>query len=215
MDASYDAIVLGTGLKECIISGLLSVDGLKVSMLESRPTSVDDRICDVYHQRFSLHVRHPEFCAGFAHRPQQLLRWSVRIAEPQSGIRQTKWLIALKSLMRAADFACTYLQLYERFRPGQKPPTKLGSSRDYNVDMVPKFIMAGGVLVRVLVHTGKATCTEQIAQSNLHRATWTEQLVQSKEISLYSMSSICSLDGDSLSCLEIYSAEHNMTDSCG
>ena len=31
MDASYDAIVLGTGLKECIISGLLSVDGLKVS----------------------------------------------------------------------------------------------------------------------------------------------------------------------------------------
>jgi len=46
------------------------------------------------------------------------------------------------------------VQLYERFRPGQKPPTKLGSSRDYNVDMVPKFIMAGGELVRVLVHTG-------------------------------------------------------------
>jgi hypothetical protein len=31
MDEEYDAIVLGTGLKECIISGLLSVDGLKVS----------------------------------------------------------------------------------------------------------------------------------------------------------------------------------------
>ena len=46
------------------------------------------------------------------------------------------------------------LQLYERFRPGQKPPAKLGPSRDYNVDMVPKFIMAGGELVRVLVHTG-------------------------------------------------------------
>jgi RAB protein geranylgeranyltransferase component A len=30
MDESYDAIVLGTGLKECIISGLLSCDGLKV-----------------------------------------------------------------------------------------------------------------------------------------------------------------------------------------
>lgn len=49
---------------------------------------------------------------------------------------------------------CLHLQLYERFRPGQKPPSKLGSSRDYNVDMVPKFIMAGGELVRVLVHTG-------------------------------------------------------------
>lgn len=30
MDEEYDAIVLGTGLKECIISGLLSVDKYKV-----------------------------------------------------------------------------------------------------------------------------------------------------------------------------------------
>ncbi len=30
MDEEYDAIVLGTGFKECIISGLLSVDGMKV-----------------------------------------------------------------------------------------------------------------------------------------------------------------------------------------
>lgn len=33
MDEEYDVIVLGTGLKECILSGLLSVDGLKVSPL--------------------------------------------------------------------------------------------------------------------------------------------------------------------------------------
>lgn len=33
MDEEYDVIVLGTGLKECILSGLLSVDGLKVSSL--------------------------------------------------------------------------------------------------------------------------------------------------------------------------------------
>ncbi|KAL0040014.1 hypothetical protein WJX79_002376 [Trebouxia sp. C0005] len=93
MDASYDAIVLGTGLKECIISGLLSVDGLKV-----------------------LHIDRNNYYGG------------------QSA-------------------SLNLNQLYERFRPGQKPPTKLGSSRDYNVDMVPKFIMAGGELVRVLVHT--------------------------------------------------------------
>ena len=30
MDEEYDVIVLGTGLKECILSGLLSVDGKKV-----------------------------------------------------------------------------------------------------------------------------------------------------------------------------------------
>lgn len=33
MDEQYDAIVLGTGLKECIISGLLSVNGFKVRTL--------------------------------------------------------------------------------------------------------------------------------------------------------------------------------------
>lgn len=30
MDQEYDAIVLGTGLKECILSGLLSIEGKKV-----------------------------------------------------------------------------------------------------------------------------------------------------------------------------------------
>jgi GDP dissociation inhibitor len=40
-------------------------------------------------------------------------------------------------------------QLWERFRPGQTPPPELGASREYNVDMVPKFIMANGNLVKV------------------------------------------------------------------
>ncbi|CAN1354048.1 Guanosine nucleotide diphosphate dissociation inhibitor 2 [Linum perenne] len=57
MDEEYDVIVLGTGLKECILSGLLSVDGLK---------------------------------------------------------------------------------LWKRFRGTEQPPANLGSSRDYNVDMIPK-----------------------------------------------------------------------------
>jgi Rab GDP dissociation inhibitor len=93
MDESYDAIVLGTGLKECIISGLLSVDGLKV-----------------------LHMDRNNYYGG------------------QSA-------------------SLNLNQLFERFRPGQSPPKQLGASRDYNVDMVPKFIMSGGDLVRILVHT--------------------------------------------------------------
>lgn len=99
-----------------------------------------------------------EFCVGPAHRSQQLLRWPVGIAQPQSGtcFGKQEYLLAMKTISSTADSHGTYLQLYERFRPGQKPPTKLGSSRDYNVDMVPKFIMAGGELVRVLVHTGMA-----------------------------------------------------------
>ncbi|KAH0861147.1 hypothetical protein HID58_089408, partial [Brassica napus] len=69
MDEEYDVIVLGTGLKECILSGLLSVDGLK------------------------------------------------------------------------------------RFRGSDTPQENLGAIREYNVDMIPKFIMANGLLVQTLIHT--------------------------------------------------------------
>ena len=37
---------------------------------------------------------------------------------------------------------------------------ELGKLRDYAVDMVPKFIMAGGQLVKVLIHTGVANYME-------------------------------------------------------
>ncbi|KAG2487175.1 hypothetical protein HYH03_014155 [Edaphochlamys debaryana] len=93
MNEEYDAIVLGTGLKECIISGLLSVDKKKV-----------------------LHIDRNNYYGG-----------------------------------ESASLSLT--QLYERFRAGQQPPASLGASRDYNVDMVPKFMMANGKLVRVLLHT--------------------------------------------------------------
>ncbi|KAG8645842.1 hypothetical protein MANES_10G098900v8 [Manihot esculenta] len=46
------------------------------------------------------------------------------------------------------------LQLWKRFRGAdEKPPEGLGSSKEYNVDMIPKFIIANGNLVRVLIHT--------------------------------------------------------------
>ncbi|KAL0392400.1 UNVERIFIED_CONTAM: Guanosine nucleotide diphosphate dissociation inhibitor 2 [Sesamum radiatum] len=45
------------------------------------------------------------------------------------------------------------IQLWKRFRGSDKPPAQLGASRDYNVDMIPKYIMANGELVRVLIHT--------------------------------------------------------------
>ncbi|KAH7437732.1 hypothetical protein KP509_05G086400 [Ceratopteris richardii] len=44
-------------------------------------------------------------------------------------------------------------QLWEKFRGSDSPPPQLGSSKDYNVDMIPKFMMANGALVRVLIHT--------------------------------------------------------------
>ncbi|CAH9075543.1 unnamed protein product [Cuscuta epithymum] len=93
MDEEYDVIVLGTGLKECILSGLLSVDGLKV-----------------------LHMDRNDYYGG-------------------------------------ESTSLNLVQLWKRCKGSDTPPASLGSSRDYNVDMIPKFIMANGVLVRVLIHT--------------------------------------------------------------
>ena len=46
------------------------------------------------------------------------------------------------------------LQLWGKFRPEQEVPKELGANRDWNIDLVPKFIIANGKLVHALVHTG-------------------------------------------------------------
>merc|ERR1711865_1294997 len=93
MEETYDAIVLGTGLKECILSGLLSVAGKKV-----------------------LHMDKNSYYGG-----------------------------------ESASLNLT--QMFEKFANGAAPPADLGASRDYNIDLVPKFIIANGLLVKMLVHT--------------------------------------------------------------
>ncbi|KAE9421240.1 hypothetical protein Angca_004857 [Angiostrongylus cantonensis] len=96
MDEEYDAIVLGTGLKECIISGMLSVSGKKV-----------------------LHIDRNNYYGGES--------------------------ASLSPLG----------QLYEKFMgPNAKPPPEMGRGRDWNVDLIPKFLMANGSLVKLLIHTG-------------------------------------------------------------
>lgn len=91
-DGEYDAIIMGTGLTECIISGLLSVSGKRV-----------------------LHVDRNNYYGS--------------------------------------DTASLSLaNLYQKFRPGAEPSSGLGHSRDWNVDLVPKFIMACGDLVKILLH---------------------------------------------------------------
>jgi len=91
MDEQYDAIVLGTGLKECVLSGLLSVAGYKV-----------------------LHMDRNNYYG-------------------------------------AESASLNLDQLFQKF--GKQNPGNLGPNRDYNVDLVPKFIMASGTLVKMLIHT--------------------------------------------------------------
>jgi len=97
MDQEYDIIVLGTGLKECILSGLMSVAGKKV-----------------------LHMDRNNYYGG-----------------------ESASITPLEDLYKMFDMA----------GEGQ-PPESMGRGRDWNVDLIPKFLMAGGKLVQLLIYTG-------------------------------------------------------------
>ncbi|KAI8078013.1 GDP dissociation inhibitor [Gilbertella persicaria] len=109
-DEEYDVIVLGTGLTECILSGLLSVDGKKV-----------------------LHMDRNEYYG-------------------------------------AESASLNLTQFFNKFRPGQTPPEALGRDRDWNIDLIPKFMMANGEIVRFLTHTDVTRYLEfkQIAGSYVY-----------------------------------------------
>lgn len=94
MDEQYDAIVLGTGLVECILSGVLSVAGLKV-----------------------LHMDRNGYYGG-------------------------------------ESASLNLQQLYEQYGASPNPPEAFGPSRNWNIDLIPKFIMATGILVKILLHAG-------------------------------------------------------------
>jgi len=100
---TYDCIVLGTGMKECILGGLLAVDGKKVLVLDRN---------DFYGaESASLNLKQ---------------------------CHEKKELKKVGKLDPADDKAYT---------------EAVGRSKDYNVDLCPKFIMAGGDLVKILLKT--------------------------------------------------------------
>lgn len=47
--------------------------------------------------------------------------------------------------------------MYKKFIKDEEPPKEffdaLGANRDYNVDLIPKFLMANGNLVKILIKT--------------------------------------------------------------
>ena len=95
MNGEYDAIILGTGLKECILSGLLALNGKKI-----------------------LHLDRREYYGGDSA--------SVNLAK-----------------------------LYELVGKREQF-AQIGRARDWNIDLIPKFILANGILVKLLAYTGVA-----------------------------------------------------------
>lgn len=96
MDDKYDVIILGTGLKECILSGILSHSGKKV-----------------------LHMDKNSYYGG-----------------------ESTSLTPLKNL-------------YSHFNQDDSNATEanMGRGRDWNVDLIPKFLMSAGQLVQMLINT--------------------------------------------------------------
>ncbi|KAH8804842.1 secretory pathway rab GDP dissociation inhibitor [Xylogone sp. PMI_703] len=92
----YDVVVLGTGLTECVLSGVLSVKGKKV-----------------------LHIDRNDHYGGEA-----------------------------ASLNIEALF-----KKYGNYSKGEEPWKKYGRANDWNIDLVPKFLMSCGELTNILVST--------------------------------------------------------------
>lgn len=96
MNETYDAIVLGTGLKECILAGLLA-------KMESRKILQIDK----------------------------------------------------NSYYGAESASLNLTNLWKHFKEkeGKQAPKEYGENRDWNVDLIPKFVMSDGDLVKLLFKT--------------------------------------------------------------
>mmetsp|Transcript_58289 Transcript_58289/g.155785 ORF Transcript_58289/g.155785 Transcript_58289/m.155785 type:complete len:455 (+) Transcript_58289:24-1388(+) len=93
MDGEYDVIICGSGLKECLLFGMLVANDKKVLLVDRN--------------------EHP------------------------GGESESLGLEAL----------------WQKFRPGEELPEGYGTDRDWFVDLIPKFVVACGKTVKVLLHT--------------------------------------------------------------
>lgn len=89
----YDIVVMGTGITESILSGLLSVENNKILNIDKNPYYGDSGA--------SLNIS----------------------------------------------------KMWEVFKPNEKVPEELGHNRDWNIDLIPKFVMAYGTLVKMMLKT--------------------------------------------------------------
>jgi Rab GDP dissociation inhibitor len=104
MNTEYDVIVLGTGLKECMLAGLLA--------------------------KFPKQV------------PGETKKEGAKILQLD------------RNGYYGSDSASLNLtNLWKHFRPGKEVPKQYGENRDWNVDLIPKYIMANGSLVKLLLKT--------------------------------------------------------------
>jgi Rab GDP dissociation inhibitor len=64
-----------------------------------------------------------------------------------------------------------FKKLYKKLKPDQAVPEEFGRDREWNVDLIPKFMMASGEIVRFLTHTDVTRYLEfkQVSGSYVYR----------------------------------------------
>ena len=126
MNTDYDVIVLGTGLKECMLAGLLA-----------------------------------------------------KLPKKMEGEKEGAKILQLdRNNYYGSDSASLNLtNLWNHFRKGQTPPKEYGENRDWNVDLIPKFVMANGSLVKLLLKTNVSTYLEWKAVDGAFVYQWEKPLI--------------------------------------
>jgi Rab GDP dissociation inhibitor len=87
--------------------------------------------------------------------------------------------------------------LWKLFRPNVEAPKEFGTNRDWNIDLIPKFIMANGKLVKVLLKTRVSRYLEWKAVDGTY-------VYQMKEGGLFSKggAKICKVPGSDTEALQ-------------
>ncbi|RCI09705.1 hypothetical protein L249_4094 [Ophiocordyceps polyrhachis-furcata BCC 54312] len=113
----YDVIVLGTGLTECILSGVLSVKGRRV-----------------------LHIDRNSHYGG----PRLLISRRYQKLYP---------FFSPDPIHQSLTFNIQLFKKYGNYQKGEEPWKKYGRPNDWNIDLIPKFLMSSGELTNILVST--------------------------------------------------------------
>ena len=132
MDQEYDVIVCGTGLKECILSGLMSQQGKKVLHVDRNSYYGGESAS------LNLEQLYERFKPGqtVSERSDTTDATHHRLA----ALRDTAPHRSL-TLHALCTALCVSLPAVCCVR---QPPAELGRTRDYCIDLCPKFLMACG-----------------------------------------------------------------------
>lgn len=136
-------------VQECILSGIMSVNGKKVLHMDRNPyyggESSSITPLEEVNDSWDLGSQSIDFYVSFHPRPNSCC-FNVFICILSCLMIDVLWTPWVSSSQDVVDvfLSCPLPQLYKRFSLPDSPPESMGRGRDWNVDLIPKFLMANG-----------------------------------------------------------------------